>query len=114
MFNIRFGHHKILTKINFFVAQTDGETEIIMIADLCEPLISKKLHIICLSHNGQTTRCDKPLPANSKAIFTCNSLSYMEIERSKYNMINCKNGKWDRPLIDDFCVPGKFISNYKV
>lgn len=87
--------------------------EIPFCSDQCEPLYSRKLHIICFTPRGELTRCDKPLPSNSTATFFCNPSTYMKIKEPEYKRINCRNGLWDRPLVDDFCHAecGRPVSN---
>jgi len=75
--------------------------------DKCKSLVSEKLDITCYTPSNVEVPCNETLKADYRAVFDCNYLFCLRIKEPEYNEITCKNGIWDRPLLDDFCKIGK-------
>jgi len=87
--------------------------KIFQFLDDCSPLTSEKLALTCFTSYNESTPCNETLSTNFRGRFDCNYYNqYSKIKEPKYTQIFCRNGEWDRPLIDDFCEIGKYDYNY--
>lgn len=72
---------------------------------------SKVLRLDCFDAEGSSIDCKTSAPEGSMVRFMCNPATHVKAFEPSYSEIQCRNAKWNKPLLQSFCSEKPAVGN---